>query len=69
MVELKILLILMIWPDGQDQANPIWTGEPFATVAECENYAALIIADAVEKYGTNVASQFHCLNKDSRIQE
>ncbi len=69
MVELKIFLLLLIWPEGQDQSDPLWTSEPFETVAKCQEYAAIAVADAIEKHGANVKTQFHCLNKDSRITE
>lgn len=69
MVELKIFLLLLIWPEGQGESNPLWTGEPFATVAECQEYAAIAIEEAVETYGANIQTQYHCLNKDSRIKE
>ncbi|WP_422344039.1 hypothetical protein [Parasphingorhabdus sp.] len=69
MVELKIFLLLLIWPDGQDQGNPLWTSEAFETVAECQEYAATAIEEAIERHGADVQTQFHCLNKDSRIAE
>ncbi len=69
MVELKIFLLLLIWPQGQDQSNPLWTGEPFATVVECQEYAAIAIEEAVKTHGKNVQTQYHCLNKGSRFKE
>lgn len=69
MIEMKIVLLLLIWPEGQTQSDPLWTGEPFATVAECQEYAAITIAEAVKTHGANVQAQFHCLNKDSRIKK
>jgi len=69
MVEMKIFLMLLIWPEGQDQNNPLWFTEPFMTVAECEEYAAKTIVEASKTYGANVQTEFHCLNRDSRIKE
>jgi hypothetical protein len=69
MVELKVFFLLLVWPDGQDQAEPLWTIETFETVAACKDYAAIAIEDATKKYGADIQTQFHCLNKDSRIAE
>ncbi len=69
MVELKIFLLLLVWPEGRDQADPLWTIEPFETVAACKDYAVIAIEDATKQYGADTQTQFHCLNKDSRIAE
>ncbi len=69
MVELKIFLLLLVWPNGQDQSNPLWTIEPFETFAECQDYAVIAVEDAIKKHGANAQTHFHCLNKDSRIEE
>lgn len=69
MVEMKIFLMLLIWPDGQDQSNPLWSTVPFATVAECQEYGAKAIEEASKTYGDNVQTKFHCLSRDNRIKE
>ncbi|MEP2102134.1 MAG: hypothetical protein ABJP02_11565 [Parasphingorhabdus sp.] len=69
MVELKIFLLLLVWPEGQDQSDPLWTIEPFETVAACQDYAIIAVEDAIKKHGANAQTQFQCLNKDSRIKE
>lgn len=60
------ILLLLVWPEGQDQGDPF---EPFETVAACQDYAVIAVEDAVKKHGTNARTQFHCLNKDRRIIE
>ncbi len=69
MVELKIFLLLLVWPEGYDQGDPLWTIEPFQTMAECQDYAILATEEAIKKHGADTQTQSHCLNKDSRIIE
>lgn len=69
MIEMKIFLMLLIWPEGQDQSNPLWSTVPFVTVAECQESAAKAIEEASKIYGDNVQTEFHCLSRDSRIKE
>lgn len=69
MIETTIFLMLLIWPEGQDQSNPLWSTAPFMTVAECQEYAANAIEEASKIYGDNVQTEFHCLSRDSHIKE
>ncbi len=69
MIETTIFLMLLIWPEGQDQSNPLWSTVPFMTVTECQDHAAKAIEEASKTYGDNVQTEYHCLSRDSRIKE
>ena len=69
MEQLKIILFLLVWPEGQPQNDPLWTTEPFLTIVECETRALELIAAAKTKYGTGARTQSQCFSIDNRMKE
>jgi len=69
MEQLKIILFLLVWPEGQPQNDPLWTTEPFLTIVECETRSAEMVATAKSKYGAETRTQSQCFSIDNRMKE